>query len=107
MLLEYSYLNLGLFPPKTQAFTYGIVPGMISNGLYYLYRIASNEAAVVRKMDSSNSEVWVSALPFTPITKSLSVDINEQSVLYALNDNPTTVVRLNAVSGALISAQSL
>ena len=57
-----------------------IVPGLISNSLYYLYFISPQDNTVVRKENSDETVAWMTAVSFKPIRCSLSVDSLEQKV---------------------------
>ena len=90
-------------------YTYGIAGGSFSNSFYYLYKIfliSDTYAAVVRKEDSSGSQVWQASFSFIPVVKSLSVDAAEQSVYFASNTATLVVLKLNS-SGGTIASQHL
>ena len=63
--------------------------------------------ASVRKVDSSNTEVWAVRVDLTPVPKSLSVDISEQNAYIASRTNPVDVVKLKTADGSVADAQRL
>ena len=96
------------FTEYTNTRTFGVAGGPISNSLYYLYWIyIPNNAAVIRKVDSSGSQTWMTSFGFWPIAKSLSVDVAEQSVYLASETNPLVVLILAANDGSIVSQHQL
>ena len=49
----------------------------------------------------------MTALPFYPAMKSLSVDKSEQNAYLSVAEDPISVVKLNATSGSVNSVQQL
>ena len=58
-------------------------------------------------MYEDSSLAWMTALPFYPAMKSLSVDKSEQNVYLSAAEDPISVVKLNATSGSVNSVQKL
>ena len=58
-------------------------------------------------MNSSDSQIWLTSFALNPTVKCLSVDPLEQNVYIASNANPTTVMRLSANNGTIVSQQTL
>ena len=90
---------------------FAVVYGKVSKWLYYMYELytplplALN--AVIRKINQDGSLAWMTALPFDPIVKALSVDDSEQYVYLAGSmTNIINVARLIASNGSIESAQT-
>ena len=94
------------FTGFTNIQTYGVARGQVSNSLFYLYRIASTNAAV-RKVDAFDSQTWMASFVFDTIMKSLSVDAAEQTVYFARAGNPIMIMRMTASVGSILTQHQL
>ena len=74
--------------------------------MLFVYFISSN-AAIIRKVDASGSQTWITSFEFNSIWKSLSVDAAEQSVYLVSLINPLFVLRLAASDGSIVSQHQL
>ena len=95
------------FSGYTTTRTYGVATSQTSNNLYYLHLIDPPTGAVVRKVDSSGTQIWMASFQLDPQRKSLIVDLNEQSVYLAIYSLTLAVLNLNTNSGGVNSQQSL
>ena len=97
------------FLTYTNPEAFGVVGSPVSNSLYYLYKIyfISSNAAIIRKVDASGSQTWITSFEFNSIWKSLSVDAAEQSVYLVSLINPLFVLRLAASDGSIVSQHQL
>ena len=84
----------------------GVAAGKVSNSLYYLYDLSSTSNVVVRKEDTSGSQLWMASFAFRPVIKSLSIDAQEQIVYFAQRIVPVVVMRLSSSTGAVVSQES-
>ena len=88
--------------------TFGVARGPVSNSLFYLDQILSPTAAwVLRKVDASDSQAWITSFAFNIVMKSLSVDAAEQTVYFVGWISPTTVLRLDANDGSILNQHQL
>ena len=99
--------NLFSFSGYTAAATFGIIDGPISESLYYLIEIFNPFNTVVRKLSPERKELWITAVGFRPLIKTLSIDANEQHLLFASYSNPLNVWRLSTSTGAIVGSQKL
>ena len=83
-----------------------VAPGPASNALYYSYYYNPGEA-IVRKVNSDDSDAWMTWLLFDPIQNSLAVDSTETLVYVGSNNNPLEVISLQASNGAVSTVQNL
>ena len=95
------------FSGYATTWAFGIATSQVSNNIYYMYRLLSAGNIVVRKMDSSDSQIWLTSFALNPTVKCLSVDPSEQNVYIASMTNPITVMRLSANDGTFVSRQTL
>ena len=95
------------FSGYATTWAFGIATSQVSNNIYYMYRLLSAGNTVVRKIDSSDSQIWLTSFALDPTVKWLSVDSSEQNVYIASNTNPITVMRLSASDGTIVSQQTL
>ena len=99
--------NLFTFSGYPGAATFGIINGPISESLYYLIEIFYPFNTVVRKVSLERKELWITAIGFRPLIKTLSIDTNEQHLLFASFSNPLNVFRLSTSTGAIVGSQKL
>ena len=99
--------NIFTFSGYTAAGTYKIIDGPISESLYYLIVILNPYNTVVRKVSPERKELWITAIGFRPLIKALSIDDNEQHLLFASYSNPLVVWRLSTSTGAIVGSQKL
>ena len=96
------------FTGYTTIQTFKVAMGSVSNSLYYSYQLTSSSYnAAVRKVDASDSQIWVVSFAFDPIVKSLSVDAAEQYVYLARKTNPLTMLKLATSDGSIVSQHHL
>ena len=98
------YLNFNI---DTTAFT--IATGPISSSMYYLYSLTSSSGTycTVRKVDSDESQVWMSVFNFEPVKKCLFINQVEDKVFIASHTNPIQIAILKAIDGSVESGQML
>ena len=103
----------GTFENYESVILYGLVGGQISKSIYYIYHLSSlsnpNNNSAVRKVDVSGVESWASGVQFELNVKSLSVDANEQRVIFAVDgtSNYVVVVCLKTSDGQIDSQMEL
>ena len=68
--------------------------------------VSSTSQVVVRKEDTSGSQLWMASFAFRPVIKSLSIDALEQTVYFAQRIAPVVVMRLSSSTGAVVSQES-
>ena len=62
--------------------------------------------AVIRKVNSDETQAWMFVLNFNPIIKSLAVDPLEQNVYIASYTSTMNTARMNAANGNIIDGQT-
>ena len=95
---KYSFTNY------SNSYVYGVTQGKVSNGLYYLFRAYNSDTAIIRKVNTNMTQLWLTSYLFTSYANSISVDLTEANVYIGIASN---VMRLNASTGALVSINSL
>ena len=91
-----------------ETFAYKSVSGPVSKNMYYLDKYSdSSEYGVVRRIDSSGSQIWMKAIRLTPDMRSLAVDSTEQNIYFCENSNPLKVIILSASDGSINSRKQL
>ena len=86
----------------------GIIPGPVSNSLYYMTAIyLSAYSTVIRKINSDESLDWMKTVLLNPLMKSLSVDDQENHIYFGAISASMGVWRLKANTGAYIDSQTL
>ena len=81
--------------------TLKVISSTISDSLYIFDTIPSY--SVVRKINSSGTQLWGEAFEISILTKSLAIDLKESNVYFASYNNPVTVFRLNSTNGAILN----
>ena len=74
---------------------------------FYISVMIGVETTVIRKVSSTDSEMWRTAIGFRPVLKSLSVSLSEQNVYFAKLDSLLDVIWLNSSDGSISSMQTL
>ena len=82
----------------------GIVVSSVSNSFYILnwLHAPGNHTAIVRKLDASGSQIWITAFGDFYYQGRLSVDPTEQYVYLATYDNYLLITRYSASNGAIM-----
>ena len=65
----------------------------------------SDSSVAIRKMDTSDSLLWMNSYSLSPVVKSFATDSNEQSVYFISSGSPFIVVVSSASTGSFQSAQ--
>ena len=65
------------------------------------------DTTVIRKVSSTYSEIWRTAIGLSPVLKSLSVSLSEQNIYFAKTNGPLDVIWLNSDDGSISSVQRL
>ena len=90
----------------SNAQTYYLASGQVSNSWYYMYYVYNSPNTwVIRKINPDESDAWMAAFYLQPVKKGFAVDLNEQYVYVADTGNPMNVVRLTASTGAVVDEQ--
>ena len=92
--------------------SFGIISGPKSNSLYYsdnLYNstLSSVTNAAIMKINSDESLAWMTVVSFSPIQKSLTIDINEQYIYLGSFTSPLDVTQFSAITGTIVGTQKL
>ena len=98
------------FSGYTKVYTNRVVSGPVSNNLYFLDKIylTTNFNTAIRKASIDGTPIWMTAIMFEPIMKSLSIDATEMYIYFASYDTITMdVVRITADFGSIVDAQKL
>ena len=69
--------------------------------------VSNPNTTAIRRIDSSNNLVWMTALSFKPLLMSLATDPSEQNIYILTSLGVNDVIRLQSTNGAIVSAQSL
>ena len=85
----------------------GVKVGAKSNNLYFLYNVnvGGVDNSVIRWVNAGNNAIWTAAFNKTPLLKSLSIDLDEDNLYFAWNNDPINVFRLRSDNGAMVSVQ--
>ena len=77
------------------------------NHLFSLLFVASSTETALVKIHSNNTQAWSERINLKTAIKSLTVDTTENNIYFIkYQENPMIVIRLNAITGTLVSAQS-
>ena len=74
---------------------------LVFNFYYFLLWFVVSSSAAVRKVNADGSQAWMAALGFSPLLKSMTVDLAEQNVYFASGGNPIVVVWLATSNGSI------
>ena len=78
-----------------------------SKNFYNMYHPGSPDNCVVVKVNSSDSNVWMTALVFYPVVKGFAVDSSEQNIYILSRINSPDVINLSTQDGSFVSAKTL
>ena len=78
-----------------------------SKNFYNMYHPGTPDNCVVVKVNSSDSNVWITALVFYPVVKGFAVDSSEQNIYILSRISSPDVINLNTVDGSFVSAKTL
>ena len=95
------------FSGYTSTSTFNVIYGSVSGSLYYLYNLLSNSYSVLRRVNASNSLVWMVGYQFYSLAKSLSIDSSEQYLYLLTRTTPIDWLQLQASDGSFVSSQRL
>ena len=95
------------FSGYTSTSTFNVIYGSVSGSLYYLYNLLSNSYSALRRVNASNSLVWMVGYQFYSLAKSLSIDSSEQYLYLLTRTTPIDWLQLQASDGSFVSSQRL